>query len=383
MDFEPTAEQERLRATVRPFAEDVVRPRTAETDAREEFPLDLAREMGRLGLFGIPFPREYGGRGEGMLTFCVAVEELARVDSSVAITLAAGVGIGARPVERFGTPAQKERWLPPLCRGEMLAGFGVTEPEAGSDASAMRTTARPEGGGWVIDGRKSYITNSGTEMTGFCSVAAVTGERAGRPEISMFIVPSGTPGVTVGPGYRKVGWRSSDTHELAFDGCRVSDDDMLGERGQGLAQALEVLDAGRIGVAAVAVGLAQGCLDASISRAAERRAFGGRLAELQAIQFKLADMRVAVDTSRLATHRAAWLHDTGQPYKMAAAVAKLHASERAVECAREAVQIHGGWGFIEDSPVARFYRDAKILEIGEGTSEIQRLVIARDLTSPR
>ena len=382
MNLDLTPEQEELRRTVRTFADDVVAPRTVETDATEAFPLDVVEGMGRLGLFGIPFPTEHGGRGAGHLDLCLAIEELARADSSVAITLAAGVGIGAAPVSLFGTREQKDRWLAPVCRGEMLAGFAVTEFGAGSDLAAMTTTARRKGDDWVIDGRKSYITNSGTPITGFCTVAAVTGEAAGRSEISMFIVPAGTEGFGVGRSYRKLGWRSSDTHELVFEGCRVPRESLLGERGRGLAQALQVLDGGRIGVAAVAVGLGQGCLDASIARATDRTAFGRPIGAMEAIQVKLADMHVGVETARLATWHAAWLRDEGRPFAGAAARAKLYSSEVAVACAREAVQIHGGSGFMDDSLPARFYRDAKILEIGEGTSEIQRLVIARDLGLP-
>ena len=382
MNLDLTPAQEELRRTVRAFAEDVVAPRTAETDRTGDFPLDVVEAMGRLGLFGIPFPTEHGGGGAGQLEMCLAIEELSRADSSVAITLAAAVGIGAAPVALFGSHAQKERWLAPVCRGEMLAGFGVTELGAGSDVAAMTTTARREGDDWVIDGRKSYITNSGTPVTGFCTVAAVTGEGKPRPELSMFIVPAGTDGFIVGASYRKLGWRSSDTHELVFEQCRVPRENLLGERGRGLAQALQVLDGGRIGVAAVAVGLAQGCLDVSLDRAKAREAFGRPIGAMEAIQLKLADMHVGVETARLATWHAAWLRDEGRPFAGAAARAKLHASEVAVACAREAVQIHGGSGFMDESLPARFYRDAKILEIGEGTSEIQRLVIARELGLP-
>jgi alkylation response protein AidB-like acyl-CoA dehydrogenase len=382
VNLDLTPEQEELRRTVRTFAEDVVAPRTAETDATGAFPLDVVDAMGRLGLFGIPFPTESGGRGAGHLDMCLAIEELARADSSVAITLAAGVGIGAAPIALFGSREQKERWLAPICRGQMLAGFGVTELGAGSDVAAMTTRARREGDDWVLDGRKSYITNSGTPITGFCTVAAVSGEAERGSEISMFVVPAGTKGFTVGRSYRKLGWRSSDTHELVFEGCHVPRDSLLGEQGRGLAQALQVLDGGRIGVAAVAVGLAQGCLDVSLDRAKDREAFGRPIGSMEAIQVKLADMHVGVETARLATWHAAWLRDEGRPFAGAAARAKLYSSEVAVACAREAVQIHGGSGFMDDSLPARFYRDSKILEIGEGTSEIQRLVIARDLGLP-
>jgi short-chain 2-methylacyl-CoA dehydrogenase len=379
MDFDFTDEQEQFRATVRDFATEVVRPRAEEMDRTAVLPLDIVEQMGVLGLFGIPFPEEYGGQGADLATFCIAVEELARVDSSIAITLEAAVGLGAGPIARFGTREQKERWLAPMCRGEMLGAFGLTEPGGGSDAGATRTTARLESGEWVVDGSKAFITNSGTEITGCVTVTAVTGERDGRKEISAIIVPSGTPGLTVEPSYRKVGWHASDTHGLTFSGCRVPEENLLGERGRGFTQLLSALDDGRIAVAALAVGLAQGCLDESVAYAKERSAFGRPIAGFQAIQFKLADMRVAVETARLATYRAAWLRDRGRPFAAEAALAKLYASEIAVTSAREAVQVHGGYGFIEELPVARFYRDAKILEIGEGTSEIMRMVLARDL----
>ncbi|HXY72994.1 MAG TPA: acyl-CoA dehydrogenase family protein [Actinomycetota bacterium] len=379
MDFDFTQEQEEFRAAVREFATEVVRPRAEEMDRTEAFPLDIVRRMGKLGFFGIPFPEEYGGQASDLATFCIAVEELARVDSSVAITLEAAVGLGAGPIARFGTTEQKERWLAPMCRGEMLGAFGLTEPGGGSDAGATRTTARLQGAEWVIDGSKAFITNSGTEITGCVTITAVTGERDGSKEISAIIVPAGTPGLTVEPSYRKVGWHASDTHGLTFSGCRVPEGNLLGERGRGFAQLLSALDDGRIAVAALAVGLAQGCLDESVAYAKERSAFGRPIAGFQAIQFKLADMRVAVETARLATYRAAWLRDRGRSFVAEAALAKLYASEIAVTCAREAVQVHGGYGFIEELPVARFYRDAKILEIGEGTSEIMRAILARDL----
>jgi len=379
MDFDFSQEQEQFRATVREFAREVVRPRAEEMDRTGAFPLDIVKRMGELGFFGIPFAEEYGGQGADLVTFCIAVEELARVDSSVAITLEAAVGLGAGPIARYGTAEQRERWLGPMCRGEILGAFGLTEPGGGSDAGATRTTARLDGGEWVIDGSKAFITNSGTDITGCVTITAVTGERDGATEISTIIVPAGTPGLTVEPSYRKVGWHASDTHGLTFSGCRVPEANLLGERGRGFAQLLAALDDGRIAVAALAVGLAQGCLDESVAYAKERSAFGRPIAAFQAIQFKLADMRVAVETARLAAYRAAWLRDRGRSFVAEAALAKLHASEIAVTCAREAVQVHGGYGFIEELPVARFYRDAKILEIGEGTSEIMRMILARDL----
>jgi len=379
MNFDFTDEQEQFRATIRAFAEEVVRPRAEEMDRIGELPLDIVKQMGALGLFGIPFPEEYGGQGADLATFCIAVEELARVDSSIAITLEAAVGLGAGPIARFGTEEQKRRWLVPMCRGEMLGAFGLTEPGGGSDAGATRTTGRLEAGEWVIDGSKAFITNSGTEITGCVTVTALTGERDGGKEISAIIVPSGTPGLTVEPPYRKVGWHASDTHGLTFSDCRVPEANLLGERGRGFAQLLSALDDGRIAVAALAVGLAQGCLDESVAYAKDRSAFGRPISGFQAIQFKLADMRVAVETARLATYRAAWLRDRGRNFVAEAALAKLYASEIAVTCAREAVQVHGGYGYMEELPVARFYRDAKILEIGEGTSEIMRTILARDL----
>ncbi len=378
MELGLTPEQEEFRSAVRDFADEVVAPRAEAYDRAEEFPLDVVKRMAELGLFGIPFPEEYGGQGADLLTLCLAIEELARVDSSVAITLEAAVGLGAGPIHRFGSPEQKERWLPRMCRGEVLGSFGLTEPGGGSDASSVHTTARLDGGEWVIDGTKAFITNSGTPLSVVCTVAARTSDE----EVSTILVPNGTPGFEVGPSYRKMGWHASDTHELSFSGCRVPEENLLGERGRGYAQFLEVLDDGRVAIASLAVGLAQGCLDASVKYAGERHAFGRPIGVYQALRFKMADMKVAIENARLATWRAAWLRDTGRPFKTEAAIAKLSASEAAVDCAREAVQIHGGYGFMEEFPVARFYRDAKVLEIGEGTSEIQRLVISRALDLP-
>ena len=378
MDFDLTREQEDFRKAVRQFAEEVVAPAAEELDREERFPLEIVRQMGELGLFGLPFPERYGGLDGDFLTFCLCLEEIARADSSVAITLEAAVGLGANPIHRFGTKEQKERWLTPMARGQILGSFGLTEAGGGSDAQSIRTTARLEGGEWVIDGSKAFITNSGTPLSKVCVVAAMTGVG----EISNIIVPTDTPGFTVGRSYRKVGWRASDTHELSFDGCRVPQANLLGERGRGYAQFLEVIDEGRIAFAALAVGLARGCLEESVKYAGEREAFGRPIGSFQALQFKMADMRVGVETARLGYLRAAWLKDHGRPYKTEASIAKLYASEMAVACAREAVQVHGGYGFIEEFPVARFYRDAKVLEIGEGTSEIQRLLIARDLGLP-
>jgi len=378
VEFDLTPEQEEFRSAVRGFAEEVVAPVAAGYDEREEFPLDVVRRMGEMGLFGIPFPEEYGGQGADLQTLCLAIEELARADSSVAITLEAAVGLGAGPIARFGTEEQKQEWLPRMCRGEILGSFALTEPGGGSDAAAVKTVARLEDGEWVIDGTKAFITNSGTPISAVCTVAARTGDE----EISAILVPNGTPGFTVGPSYRKLGWHASDTHELSFSGCRVPEENLLGERGRGYAQFLEILDEGRVAIAALSVGLAQACLDESVSYARERSAFGREIGSYEAVHFKVADIKVAVENARLAVRRAAWLRDVGRPFKAEAAIAKLSASEAAVDAAREAVQIHGGYGFMEELPVARFYRDAKILEIGEGTSEIQRLVIARELGLP-
>ncbi len=381
MDFELTEEQRSFQELVREFARDVVAPAAAGYDEREEFPLEIVRRMGELGLFGIPFPEEYGGQGGDLLTFCLCLEELARWDSSVAITLEAAVGLAANPIFRFGTEEQRRTWLVPMARGEAIGAFALTEPGGGSDAHAVRTTARLDGGEWVLDGSKAFITNSGTPITSVVLVAARDGDATGD-DVSTVLVPTGTPGMMVGPGYRKVGWRASDTHEVAFDGCRVPGDHLLGERGRGYAEFLETLADGRVAIAALSVGLARGCLEESARYATEREAFGRPIGAFEAIQFKLADMKVAVETARLAYLRAAWLRDAGRPFATEASIAKLYASEVAVTCAREAVQVHGAYGYTEEFPVARFYRDAKVLEIGEGTSEIQRMLIARSLGMP-
>jgi short/branched chain acyl-CoA dehydrogenase len=381
VDFDLTEEQRSFQRLVRDFAEEVVAPAAAGYDEREEFPLEVVKRMGELGLFGVPFPEEYGGQGGDLLTFCLCLEEIARWDSSVAITLEAAVGLAANPIFRFGTEEQKRRWLEPMARGEAIGAFALTEPDGGSDARAIRTTARIDGDEWVLDGTKAFITNSGTAITSVVLVAALDAD-AEAGEISTILVPAGTPGLTVGAGYRKVGWRASDTHELAFDGCRVPADHLLGERGRGYPQFLETLADGRVAIGALSVGLARGCLEESVTYASEREAFGRPIGAFQALQFKIADMKVAVETARLAVHRAAWLRDRGRPYATEAAIAKLYASEIATTCAREAVQVHGAYGFIEEFPVGRFYRDAKVLEIGEGTSEIQRLLIARSLGLP-
>jgi short-chain 2-methylacyl-CoA dehydrogenase len=379
-DFRLNDEYEALRQAVREFAVEAVAPVIGDLYERHAFPYDLVRQMGKMGLFGLPFPTEYGGEGGDYFALCLALEELARVDSSVAITLEAGVSLGAMPIHRFGTREQKERWLPALCRGESLAAFGLTEPGFGSDAGGTATRAVLDGDEWVINGSKAFITNSGTDITSLVTVTAVTGENPdGTKELSTIIVPSGTPGFTVQPGYSKVGWCASDTHELAFDDVRVPAANLLGERGRGFAQFLRILDEGRIAIAALSVGLAQGCVDESLKYAGERHAFGGPIGRYQAIQFKIADMEARAHVARLAYYDAAGRMLRGEPFKRQAAIAKLTASETAMTNAREATQVHGGYGFMNEFPVARFYRDAKILEIGEGTSEVQRMLIARDL----
>jgi short/branched chain acyl-CoA dehydrogenase len=382
MNFDLPEETEEFRKTIREFADEVVRPQAESFDEREEFPLEIVKQMGELGLFGLPFPEEYGGSGADFLTLCVAIEELARVDSSVAITLEAAVGLGAMPFYLFGTEAQKQEWLVPMARGEILGAFGLTEPGGGTDAGATLTTARQDGDEWLINGSKSFITNSGTEISKVVTITAVTGESGGRKEITAIYVPHGTPGFTVGKSYRKLGWRASDTHELSFNDCRVPLSNQVGERGDGYRNFLRVLDDGRIAIAAVALGLAQGCLDESLRYAKERYAFGRPIGAYQAIQFKIADMATKTELARNQIYKAAWLKEQGRPYKTEAAMAKLYASEIAVEVAREAVQIHGGYGYMEEFPVARHFRNSKILEIGEGTSEVQRILIARELGLP-
>ncbi|MGH2705532.1 MAG: acyl-CoA dehydrogenase family protein [Actinomycetota bacterium] len=382
MDFDLPEDTEEFRKVVRSFAEEVVGPQAESFDAHGELPVELLRQMAELGLFGLPFPEEYGGAGSDFLTLCVALEELARVDSSVAITLEAAVGLGAMPVHLFGTEQQKQEWLVPMARGEILGAFALTEPGGGSDAGATRTTARLDVDEWVINGSKAFITNSGTPISRLVTITAVTAESAGRKEITAILVPHGTPGFTVGRSYRKLGWHASDTHELAFADCRVPAANQLGVRGEGYRSFLRILDDGRIAIAALAVGLGQGCLDESLRYAAQRSAFGRPIGAYQAIQSKLAEMAMRVELARTQVYRAAWLKERGRPYRVQAAMTKIFASETAVYCAREAVQIHGGYGFIEEFPVARHYRDAKVLEIGEGTSEILRILIARGLGVP-
>ena len=377
-----TEEQEALRRTVAEFAHEVIAPVIAEHYENHTFPYEIIRQMGKMGLFGLPFPEEYGGMGGDYVALGIAIEELARVDSSVAITLEAAVSLGAMPIFRYGTPEQRETWLPRLVSGEALAAFGLTEPGFGSDAGGAQTRAVLDEATdeWVITGSKAFITNSGTDITSVIAVAAVTGERPdGGKELSTILVPAGTRGLTVLPGYSKVGWCASDTHELAFDDVRVPAANLLGERGRGFAQFLRTLDEGRVAIAALATGLAQGCVDESLRYARERQAFGAAIGSYQAIQFKIADMETRAHTSRLAWWDAAQRLVTGLDVKRAASIAKLYASEAAVSNARDATQIHGGYGFMNEYPVARFWRDSKILEIGEGTSEVQRMIIARDL----
>jgi short/branched chain acyl-CoA dehydrogenase len=386
-----SVEHEDLRASVERFARTEVAPVIGELYEREEFPYAIVAKMGEMGLFGLPFPEEYGGMGGDYLAFCLALEELARVDSSVAITLEAGVGLGAMPIYRFGSEEQRQEWLPRLTAGQLLGGFGLTEPGGGSDAGATMTTARRDGDEWVINGTKAFITNSGTDITGLVTVTAVTGRKEstdpsspdrGRPEISAIIVPAGTPGFTVSKKYSKVGWLSSDTRELSFDDCRVPVANLLGEEGRGYAQFLQTLDEGRIAIAALSVGLAQGCIDESLAYVDQRRAFGHKIGEYQVLQFKIADMEARVHTARLAYRDAAERLMAGLAFKKEAAIAKLVSSDAAMVNAREATQIFGGSGFMNETPVGRFYRDAKILEIGEGTSEVQRMLIARELGLP-
>jgi alkylation response protein AidB-like acyl-CoA dehydrogenase len=379
VDFSLTDEQRLLRDTVRDFARGEVAPVAEELDREKRFPYEIVAKLGGLGLMGIPFPQEYGGGGADTLSYVLAVEELARVDSSVCITMAAHTSLGTMPIYLWGTDEQKDEWLPVLCSGRKLASFGLTEPEAGSDAGNVRTTAKLEGGEWTIDGAKQFITNSGTDISGCVSITAVTGERDGRREISNLIVPTGTPGYEVGEAYRKMGWNASDTRPLSFDSCRVPEANLLGRRGDGFKNFLHILDGGRIGVAAMGVGLAQGALDEAIAYAKERRAFGQPISSFQAIQMKIADLSAEIEAARLLTYKAALQKDHGKSFTLTAAQAKLKTGRLAVRATEEAVQIHGGYGYIEEYPVCRFYRDAKILTIGEGTDEVQQMVIARQL----
>jgi short/branched chain acyl-CoA dehydrogenase len=380
VDFRLSEEQEALRESVQEFAREQVAPVIAEHYEHKTFPYDVVRQMGKMGLFGLPFPEEYGGMGGDYFAHCLALEELARVDSSVAATVEAAVSLGAMPIYRFGTPEQRSQWLPRLVSGESLAGFGLTEPGSGTDAAAVATRAvlDERTGEWVINGSKAFITNSGTDITCLVTVMAATGTNPdGTKELSTIIVPSGTPGFTVAPGYSKVGWVASDTHELSFDDVRVPAGNLLGPRGRGFAQFLRILDEGRIAIAAIGVGLAQGCVDESVKYATDRRAFGRPIGNYQGVQFLIADMVLRAHTARIAYYDAAARMLAGDDFKQYASIAKLHASNAAMENARWATQVHGGYGFMNESAVGRFYRDAKILEIGEGTSEVQRMLIAR------
>jgi len=375
MNLELSDDHELLRRTVRDFAEGEVAPVAEELDRLHEIPYEIIAKLGALNLMGIPFPEEYGGAGGDTLAYALTVEELTRVDSSVAITLCAHTSLGTQPVHLFGSEQQRREWMPRLCAGEILGAFGLTEPEAGSDAANTSTRASLRDGEWVIDGAKQFITNAGTDISGLVTITALTGEG----EISNLLVANGTPGYEQGEPYRKMGWHASDTRPLTFTGCRVPECNLLGTRGRGLAQFLQVLEIGRIGVAAMGLGLAQGALDQALAYAKQRRAFGQAISRFQAIQCKLADMSTEIEASRLLVYRAALMKDAGRPFGLAAAQAKLKTGRLAVRCAEEAVQIHGGYGYIEEYPVCRMYRDAKILTIGEGTDEIQQMVIARGL----
>ncbi len=381
MSFELSEDHEQFRRTVRDFAEKEIAPHAARWDREHHFPVDVVQKMGSLGLFGLTAPEQYGGAGGDFTSLCVAIEEIGRVDQSMGITLEAGVGLGISPILTFGSDQQKETWLPDLVEGRRLAGFGLTEPGAGSDAGATKTRAELRDGEWVVNGSKQFITNSGSEITSLVTVTARTGETAeGRPEISTIIVPSETPGFTAEKAYDKLGWHASDTHPLSFSDARVPEANLLGERGRGFAQFLATLDDGRVAIAALAVGCLQACLDMSVEYAGERTTFGVPIGGKQGVAFQIADLEVMLAASRQLTYRAAWMKDAGKPmkeFKQAAAVAKLYATESAVTATRIATQVFGGYGFMEEYPVARFYRDAKVLEIGEGTSEVQRMLIAR------
>ena len=388
MELELSAEQEAFRAVVRDFAASAIAPHAEAWDRDHHFPVEVVLAMGELGLFGLPFPEAYGGSGADLTTLCVAIEELARVDHSLAITLSAGVGLGASPIFHFGTEEQKQRWLPDLCAGRALGAFGLTEPDGGSDAGATRTRAVADGDEWVIDGEKAFITNSGTAITSVITVTARTAAPGdgsaggGKGEISAFLVPAGTPGLEVQAPYRKMGWHASDTHGLSFAGCRVPAANLLGTRGQGFRSFLTILDEGRIAISALALGCIEACLELSTAYAGERHAFGKPIGSNQAVAFSVADLAVMAENARNLTYKAAALRDAGRPITKAAAIAKLYTTEAAVTATRVATQVFGGYGFVDETPVSRFYRDAKILEIGEGTSEIQRLVISRSLGLP-
>ncbi len=386
MSFELSPEHEQFRRTVRDFAEKEIAPHAGTWDREHHFPVDVVQKMGQLGLFGLTAPEEYGGAEGDFTSLCVAIEEIGRVDQSMGITLEAAVGLGINPILTFGTDEQKQTWLPDLVSGQTLAGFGLTEPGSGSDAGATRTKAELVGGEWVINGSKQFITNSGSDITSLVTVTARTGGGGDeRPEISSIIVPSGTPGFTAEPAYDKLGWHASDTHPLSFEDVRVPEANLLGERGRGFAQFLAILDDGRVAIAALAVGCIQACLDMSLQYAGERQTFGVPIGRKQGLAFQIADLEVMLQSARLLVYKAAAMKDSGAPvkdFKQAAAIAKLHATESAVTATRIATQVFGGYGFMEEYPVTRFYRDAKVLEIGEGTSEVQRMLIARGLGLP-
>jgi len=382
MDFELTSEQQAIRETCRDFAREVIAPAAEDLDRNHKFGYDIVRQMGELGLFGLPFAEEAGGAGADFLSLCIAIEEISRADAGIGITLEAAVCLGSSPIYEFGTPEQKERWLPDLVAGRKLWAFGLTEPEAGSDAGATKTRAEARDGKWVINGAKQFITNCGTDISAGVTITAVTGKNEESAEISAIIVPAGTPGYHVLESYRKLGWHSSDTHPLSFEDCTVPAENLLGQRGGGYRQFLHTLTGGRIAIAALSVGVGQACLDAALAYAKERRAFGEPISKHQAIQFKLADMAMETEVARTIVYRAAAAYDragaeTTDEVRMLAAMSKLYASEGSKRAADNAVQIHGGYGFMEDYPVARYWRDVKVNEIGEGTSEVQRMLIAR------
>jgi short-chain 2-methylacyl-CoA dehydrogenase len=379
LSFELSPEQAAIRDATREFASQVVAPQAAEWDRSEAFPYPVVAQMAELGLFGLPYPESVGGAGADFVSYLVALEEVARADAALAITMEAAVSLGIAPIFHYGTEEQKERYLPDLCAGRKLWAFGLTEPEAGSDAGGTKTRAQREGDQWLIDGTKCFITNAGTDISAGVTITALTGNEGGRKQVSAVLVERGTPGYALGPPYRKLGWHASDTRELNFAQCRVPPANVLGKEGGGLGQFFKTLETGRVAIAALAVGVAQACLDASLSYSQQRRQFGRAISQFQATQMKLADMDTQIELSRLMVWRAGSLIDLGQPPGKFAAMAKVHASETATWCANQAVQIHGGAGFMEDLPVARYYRDVKINEIGEGTSEIQRLMIASHL----
>ena len=380
MEFSLSEEQTQIRATARQFAEEVIKPRAEEMDRTGEFPLEIVRQMGALGLLGLPFPEKYGGAGADYLSYCLAIEEIGRGDASLGITMEAHVSLGASPFYLFGSEEQKQRYLVPLAQGTALWAFGLTESEAGSDSGSTQTRAERQGDQWVINGSKMFITNAGTAMTAGVTIAAATARRQNdRPEVTNIIIPQGTPGYSIGQPLKKMGWRASDTRPLTFEDCRVPLENTLGKRGEGFHQFMRILDGGRVAIAALSVGLAQACLDESLRYAKERRQFNKPISRFQAIQFKLADMEMEIELARLMYYKAAWLHMQGQPYTREAAIAKLFASETAKRAADQAVQIHGGYGFMDEYPVSRYYRNVKAHEIGEGTSEVQRMLIAKHL----